>query len=73
VRFQGLTEVSLKMRALWDIAPCSLVEVERYLMMEAVCTSETSVYFNKTTGRFVPKDYFLLQMQSVVTGVYNLF
>jgi hypothetical protein len=29
VRFQVLTAVSTKMRAFWNIAPCSLVEVDR--------------------------------------------
>jgi hypothetical protein len=44
----------VKMTAFWDMAPCSLVEVDwRFivLMMEAVCTSETPVYFNETTLR----------------------
>jgi hypothetical protein len=31
VRFQVLTAVSMKMRALWDIAPRSLIGVDRYL------------------------------------------
>jgi hypothetical protein len=39
---------SIKMTAFWDIAPCSLVEVDQ-LMMEAVCTSEMPVYFHETT------------------------
>jgi hypothetical protein len=47
------------MIALWDIASCSLVEVDRHfrraLMMEAVRTSETSVYFNKTTWCYIPE------------------
>jgi hypothetical protein len=29
-------------------------------MMEAVRTSETSVYFNETTWRYIPEDYHLL-------------
>jgi hypothetical protein len=35
---------SMKMIALWDIAQCSLVEIDRYLialMVEAARTSET--------------------------------
>jgi hypothetical protein len=32
------------MRAFWDIAPCSLVEVD----------PETSFYFNKTKAKAVP-------------------
>jgi hypothetical protein len=57
----------LKMIAFWNIAPYSLVEVDRrfrgsyYLhhhvtLMEAVGlrTSETSFYFNETTQRYIP-------------------
>jgi hypothetical protein len=40
------------MTAFWDIAPCNLVEVA--LIMEAVRTTETSVYFNETTRRYIP-------------------
>jgi hypothetical protein len=62
--FQVLMAASIKMTAFWNIAPCSLIEVNRCfrglyrfhylgdeyaLMMEAVCTSETSVYFNEIT------------------------
>jgi hypothetical protein len=61
--------VSLNMAAFCDIAPCSLVEVERRfrdsyclhhhgsLMMEAVSTSETSVYFYETAQRYIPEGY----------------
>jgi hypothetical protein len=54
LRFEVLTAASMKMTVFWDVAPCSLVEVYRcfraiVLMMEAVNTSETSVYFNQTT------------------------
>jgi hypothetical protein len=41
-----------------DIATCNLFEVERCfiaLMMEAVRTSETSVYFNEPTRRYIPE------------------
>jgi hypothetical protein len=44
----------MKMKAFWDIALCSLVEFIS-LMMEAVRTSETSVYSNETTRRYVPE------------------
>jgi hypothetical protein len=54
VRFQVLTAAHMKMTAFWDIVPCSLVE-EIALMMEAVCTSETSVNFYGTTRRNIPK------------------
>jgi hypothetical protein len=45
--------------AFWDIVPCSL-EVDRRFpfitrKMEAAPTSETSVYFNKTTRRYNPR------------------
>jgi hypothetical protein len=54
VRFQVLT--ALKFRVFWDIAPCSDVEVVQIAqMMEAVCTSETSVDFNVTTRRYIPE------------------
>jgi hypothetical protein len=29
VRFQVLTAASMRIRAFWDVAPCSLVEVDR--------------------------------------------
>jgi hypothetical protein len=65
VRFQALTAASMKFRVFWDIAPCSHVEVDRRLR-DAYClhhqgdyavrTSETSVNFNVTTQRYIPKD-----------------
>jgi hypothetical protein len=53
----------MKMTAFWDVAPCSLAEVdptfERFpisaLMMEAVRTSETSVD-NHFTRQYIPED-----------------
>jgi hypothetical protein len=59
----------MKIRASWDVAPCSLVGVERgfrgayclhhqgdelffALMMEAIRTSETSVY-SETTRHYI--------------------
>jgi hypothetical protein len=59
VRFQVLTVVSTKFRVFWDVGPCSHVEVEQSfiaLMMEAVCTSETSFNFNITTQCYIPED-----------------
>jgi len=46
------------MTAVWDTAPYSLVEVDRrfrgaYCLHYQV-TSETSVYFNETTQRYIP-------------------
>jgi hypothetical protein len=62
VRFQVLTAASMKIGAFWDVAPCRLIGVDRRfggvyclhrqgdefiaLMMEAIHTSETSVYSN---------------------------
>jgi len=46
----------MKMTAFWDVRACSLLEV---LMMEAVRTSETSVYFHETTRRYVPESCHL--------------
>jgi hypothetical protein len=47
------------MRAVWDMSPCTLVEVDRNfristasniaMMMQTVRTSETSVHFNEST------------------------
>jgi hypothetical protein len=63
------TEV-LKMTAFWDVATCSLTELDRHsrgayclyhqtdymaLMMEAVRTSETSVYFYEITRHCIPE------------------
>jgi hypothetical protein len=61
----------MKIRAFWDVSPCSLIGVDRRfrrayclhhkgdeinaLMMEAVCTSETSVY-SETSWRCIPED-----------------
>jgi hypothetical protein len=69
VRFKVLTAASMTMIAFWDIAPCSTVEVDRRfrgvscrhqkVTMEAVRTSETSVYFNGTTRRYIPEGYHL--------------
>jgi hypothetical protein len=52
------------MRDFWYIAPYSLEVYRRFrdayyvisLVMEAVHTSETSVHFNVTTGRYIPED-----------------
>jgi hypothetical protein len=54
----------MKMTALWDIAPCSLIEADTHyrgsasvitLIMEAVSTSETLVYGYEITQRNIPK------------------
>jgi hypothetical protein len=52
------------------ITPGNLVKVDRrfkgvhslhhrLMMMDAVCTSETSVYSNKTTWRYIPEGFRL--------------
>jgi hypothetical protein len=63
VRFQALVTASMKMSAFWENAPCCLLEVDRRfrdtrtsaLMVDAVRTSETSVYFKETTLHFSQK------------------
>jgi hypothetical protein len=66
VTFQFLTAASMKMTALWEIALCGLVEVDRrfrgaycfiVMMMEAVPTYETSIYFYETALRYVADGY----------------
>jgi hypothetical protein len=52
VRFQV---IMAKMSVFWDVAPCSLVEVDT-LMMEVVSTSETSVNFCQTRRRKILED-----------------
>jgi hypothetical protein len=49
------------MAVFWVVAPCSLIEVYRLivLMMEAESTSETSVNFYQTTRRNIPEDSHL--------------
>jgi hypothetical protein len=63
---QVFAVVSVKMTAFWNVAPCSLVEIDRRfrgayclhhqiaLVIEAVSTSETSVNFYVTAGRNIP-------------------
>jgi hypothetical protein len=62
----------MKLRVFWDVAPFSLVAVQPTfqwcvlsspsgrrmiaLMMEVVCTSETLVYSNEATRRYIPED-----------------
>jgi hypothetical protein len=60
----------MKMTAFWNIAPCTLVEVDRrfqscvtvsiiVLMIRAVRASETWVYFNEATRSYIPEDCHL--------------
>jgi hypothetical protein len=56
----------LKFSVFWDVASCSHIEADRFsevrtvsiirATMEAERTSETSVNFNVTTRRYIPKD-----------------
>jgi hypothetical protein len=81
VRFQVPTVANMKMIiAFWDVSPCSLVEVDRRfigayclhhqdiaLMLEAVCTSETSVYFSEThTALYILEGYHLQRKLSIM-------
>jgi hypothetical protein len=45
------SENFLKIRTLWDAAPCSLIA----MMIEAVRISETSVNSNETTRLYIPE------------------
>jgi hypothetical protein len=54
----------LNMTAVWDMAPRSLLEVDRRFrgvycqvapIVEALSASETSVYFYETTRRHIPE------------------
>jgi ABC-type transporter Mla MlaB component len=53
----------MMMTAFWNMAPCSLIEVNDVsevrtasfaLMIEVIRTSETQVYFYETTRRHIP-------------------
>jgi hypothetical protein len=72
VRLQVLTEANMKMAVFWDVAPCSLVEIDWHFR-GAYClhnqgdaysegTSETSVNFNEATPRNIPEDYHYLYL-----------
>jgi hypothetical protein len=53
-----------------DVADCVLPPSmirEMAKMMEAVRTSETSVFFNKTTQRCVPEGYYVLILAAMKT------
>jgi hypothetical protein len=66
VRFQVLTAASIQFRVFWDVLTCSQADVDRRfrgayclhqaLMMEAVCTSETSVKIYFTIPQYIPED-----------------
>jgi hypothetical protein len=59
LRFKVIMAASMKITTSWDIAPCSLFEADRCLMMEAVRTSRISVCFKETTRHYIPESWFL--------------
>jgi hypothetical protein len=58
--FKGLIILTMKITVFWDVAPCSLVEVDRrfrgayFLHHQRI--PETSVRFHETTRRSIPED-----------------
>jgi hypothetical protein len=56
MRIQVLTVASMKVAAFWDTVLFSLIEIGLHFRgaLEAVCTSETSGYFNETTWHYIP-------------------
>jgi hypothetical protein len=46
----------LKLTDVSEVRTASNIKPNIVLMMEAVRTSETFVYFNETTGRYIPED-----------------
>jgi hypothetical protein len=79
VRFQILTASSVKMReSLLGKAPCSPFGVDRrfrdaYCLHHQCdeCTSETSVYYNETTRRYIP-EYSHLRITVICADSCNL-
>jgi hypothetical protein len=63
--------LSLSFRVFWIVAPCSQVVA---LMMEVVCTSETSVHFIVTTQRYNPEDpNFILTAVRIRNLTFTVF
>jgi hypothetical protein len=61
MRFQVLTAASKKIKASWDTAMCSLVEVDRRFR-GTYCIhhqGDKSVYINETTRHYIPEDWHL--------------
>jgi hypothetical protein len=76
VGFEVVTAVVIKSTIFWDITPCSPLKVNRraftlvscsayssILTMEAICSSETSVDFQRTTRRYIPEDSTLHNLE----------
>jgi hypothetical protein len=64
----------MKITPFWDIAPCCLVEVGRRfrgaycsirVMVAAVRTFKTSVYFNETTRHYITESCHLQPMKTL--------
>jgi hypothetical protein len=61
VRLHIVTAASMKIRAFWDIVLLEHTDVSEVrtvpmiVVIEAVSTSETSVYSNETTRRYIPE------------------
>jgi hypothetical protein len=69
VRYEVLTASRMRMTVFRDIALCSLAGVDRRfgrlyssLMLDAVRTTETSVYSSEPTRRYFPEDSHLLTL-----------
>jgi hypothetical protein len=83
VTFQFLTTACMMTSAMWDVAPCSLVETEQHfrgayclchqgaLIIEAVSISETYFDFYRTTRHNNPEDSHLRLEMCVMEPCYN--
>jgi hypothetical protein len=72
------------MKAFWDVAPCSLVEVDprfrraqclnsQGTLTEAVRTTERSVNFNETTQRYIPESCHFLTRRCENLKFHNVY
>jgi hypothetical protein len=57
------------MTAFWDIA--RVISLKQ--MLEAVCTSETSVYFNKTTLGYIPQGCHFKNSEENILGQEKIY
>jgi hypothetical protein len=60
------------MAVFWVVAPCSLVDGWRMMMMEAARTSETLVNFYQTTRHYNPGDNHLRTHRRQNLKLYNV-
>jgi hypothetical protein len=70
LRFHVLTVVSMNMTVFWDTAPCGLTLIKG--MIEAVHTSETSVYFNETTCHIQDAMFFIWMFLCPFVAMFHL-